>query len=171
MQLCTTVADVCEISGRIVARGSLPEITSEDLQEREDAAKMEELYKKWGGAWLMQMCEKYAVKTFPSNPEEFYKDKGWKGWDDFLGLPMGTTLLQAVEKQAEELVEYNNPEDYKVLVETLSSVQKRVREIKTEVKQGCKWWDNFEKVEKIGLANLVVGSDLYKWAKRQAREM
>jgi hypothetical protein len=23
--------------------------------------------------------------NIPSNPDEFYKNKGWKGWPDFLG--------------------------------------------------------------------------------------
>jgi len=77
--------DVREISERIAARGSLPEITSEDVQEREDAAKMEELYNKFGGAWLMQMCEKYAIRVIPANPEEVYKGD-WVSLDDFLGV-------------------------------------------------------------------------------------
>ncbi|MFC1601284.1 hypothetical protein ACFL34_02945 [Candidatus Sumerlaeota bacterium] len=37
------------------------------------------------------------LEKLPINPDEVYKDKGWKGWDDFLGK--GSSQELVAEKQ------------------------------------------------------------------------
>lgn len=52
--------------------------------------------KEWG-AYVRDLIRKDINSPIPSSPETIYKDKGWRGWNDFLGK---TTFITEGQKKA-----------------------------------------------------------------------
>lgn len=50
--------------------------------------------------WISGKADLRKVPGMPSNPPRFYKDKGWRGWTDFLGREEGYAFMPFDEARA-----------------------------------------------------------------------